>query len=66
MHLIVNAEPRDVPTGWTIVNLLESLALPGSRVAVEVNRILIRRAQHGEHLLHDGDVIEIVTLVGGG
>lgn len=66
MRLIINAEPRELPADSTIVNLLESLALPGTRVAVEVNRELVRRAQHGEHVLHEGDVVEVVTLVGGG
>lgn len=66
MQIIVNAEPRELPPGASIVNLLESLALPGTRVAVEVNRELVRRAQHGDHQLHEGDVVEVVTLVGGG
>ncbi len=66
MKIIVNAEPRELPAGASIVNLLESLALPGTRVAVEVNRELVRRAHHGDHQLHDGDVVEVVVLVGGG
>ena len=36
------------------------------RVAVEVNRELVRRADYADTTLHDGDKIEIVTLVGGG
>jgi thiamine biosynthesis protein ThiS len=35
-------------------------------VAVEVNRQLVRRIAHEAHVLHEGDVIEVVTLVGGG
>ena len=66
MQLTVNAEPRQLPDGATIAKLLEDLALPGTRVAVEVNRQLVRRVHHGEHVLHPGDVVEIVTLVGGG
>lgn len=66
MRLTVNAESRELPDGATVAALLASLALPSTRVAVEVNRQLVRRLQHGEHVLHDGDVIEVVTLVGGG
>lgn len=66
MRLTVNGEPRDLAEGATVSTLLESLNLPGTRVAVEVNATLVRRAQHPTHALVAGDVIEIVTLVGGG
>ena len=66
MQLTVNAEPRQLPDDATVAKLLEELALPGTRVAVEVNRRLVRRIDHGAHVLHPGDVVEIVTLVGGG
>jgi thiamine biosynthesis protein ThiS len=35
-------------------------------VAVEINRAIVPRAQHAEHLVATGDVIEIVHFVGGG
>jgi thiazole synthase len=35
-------------------------------VAVELNRGLVTRAQHAETPISEGDVLEIVTLVGGG
>jgi len=35
-------------------------------VAVEVNQELAPRVGHENHVLHDGDQVEIVTLVGGG
>ena len=66
MRLTVNDQPTDLPDGATIVTLLERLALPGTRVAIEVNRQLVRRADHPATVLRDGDVVEVVTLVGGG
>ena len=40
---------------------------PAARgVAVEVNCQIVPRARHAEHVLADGDRLEIVTLVGGG
>lgn len=66
MRIIVNDAPTDLPAGATVAALLERLALPGTRVAVEVNRMLVRRAEHGVRELRDGDVVEVVTLVGGG
>jgi sulfur carrier protein len=35
-------------------------------VAVEVNRRLVRRAEHASTRLAEGDRVEVVTLVGGG
>jgi sulfur carrier protein len=36
------------------------------RVAVEVNREIVPRSRHGQHLLEDGDQVEIVQAIGGG
>lgn len=66
MRITVNGDVRDLADGACVSSLLESLALPSSRVAVEVNAVLVRRAQHTTHALVDGDLVEIVTLVGGG
>ena len=66
MRVIVNDQATELPDAATVADLLVQLALPGTRVAVEVNRQLVRRIQHGDTRLNDGDTIEIVTLVGGG
>lgn len=52
--------------GSTVVALLRQLDLADKFVAVEVNRELVPKARHGEHILTEGDRVEIVTLVGGG
>ncbi len=61
-----NGEVFPLPPGTTVARLLEQLQLDPRRVAVEVNRELVPRRRHAEHLLRSGDVVEIVTLVGGG
>ena len=66
MRVIVNDQATELPDAATVADLLVQLALPGTRVAVEVNRQLVRRVQHGDTRLNDGDTIEVVTLVGGG
>jgi sulfur carrier protein len=66
MRVTVNDQPSDLPEASTVTDLLARLALPGTRVAVEVNRQLVRRAEHPTTPLHDGDRVEVVTLVGGG
>lgn len=66
MRLTVNDEPRELPDGASVADLVTTLGLSGARVAVEVNRILVRRAEHAVHRLGEGDRVEVVTLVGGG
>jgi sulfur carrier protein len=58
--IVVNGEDRQVRAGTTV------LALAGRKVAVEKNREVVPRAQHGSELLADGDRLELVTFVGGG
>ena len=64
--IIVNDEPRDIPDGQTVADLVERLNLAAQPVAVEVNQQVVPRRQHQDTQLQHGDRIEIVTLVGGG
>jgi sulfur carrier protein len=64
--LSVNGEPMNLPTGATVADLLRTLALPSSHVAVEHNLRVVPRAEHGSVHLNHGDRVEIVTFVGGG
>lgn len=66
MDILVNGERRTVGEGATVLSLLLDLSLPESRVAVERNRSLVRKAEFGSTPLAEGDRIEIVTFVGGG
>ena len=66
LRLAVNGESRQVPEGATVRDLVQDLGLTGKAVAVELNQRVVPRREHGQALLHDGDVVEIVTLVGGG
>lgn len=61
----VNGEPRTVDAGTTVADLVADLGLAG-RVAVEKNRRVVPRADHGHVELSPGDNLEIVTFVGGG
>ena len=65
MRLVVNGEAREVPAGATVLELLETLGIRG-RVAVERNGTVLRQAEHAETRLAEGDVLEVVTFVGGG
>lgn len=62
----VNGKPRSVREGTTVAQLIADLELVPQQVAVERNRVLVRRAEHASTPLATGDELELVTLVGGG
>jgi thiamine biosynthesis protein ThiS len=66
MDIVVNGEQRKVMEDATVLSLLRDLSLPETRVAVERNRSLVRKADFSTTALAQGDLIEIVTFVGGG
>jgi len=65
MKLTVNGETRDFSV-TRVDELLDALDLAGQAVAVELNEAVVPKKQHAETALNDGDVLELVTLVGGG
>lgn len=66
MVIFVNGETKEVEDGITVADLIASLGLKPERLAVEVNRAIIRRAAWSSALLAEGDRVEIVNFVGGG
>ena len=66
MKVVVNGEAREVAAGCSVVALLAELGLKQAACAVEVNKRLVPKADHGERGLREGDRVEVVTLVGGG
>ncbi len=66
IDLTVNGEPRTAPRGSTVADLVASLRLQPQQVAVERNKLIVRRADHAATVLEHGDRLEIVTFFGGG
>lgn len=66
MIVTVNGDNREIPEGTSVRGLLELLNLGSAAAAVEINRTLVRKADHTSTILKPGDTVEIVTLVGGG
>jgi sulfur carrier protein len=64
--LTVNGKPQAFDNVSNIIQLLEALSIQRDQVAVMVNGDVIRRADHETTILHDGDSVEIITIVGGG
>ncbi len=66
MKLTINGEERGFDGVANVAELIEKLGIKGDRVAVELNRDIVPRAQWTESSLKDGDKLEIVHFVGGG
>jgi sulfur carrier protein len=66
MRVSVNGEEMMIDGRCSVADLLKRCELGDAPCAVEVNRSLVPKRKHDEHRLQEGDVIEIVTLVGGG
>ena len=65
MKIKVNGQDHEVASGATVAQLIEQHKLTPSKVAVELNRRLIRTEKY-DTVLKEGDEVEIVTFVGGG
>jgi thiamine biosynthesis protein ThiS len=65
MKIRVNGADRDVSDNTTLRDLIAQHNLTPEKVAVELNRRLVR-AEKYDTALKSGDEVEIVTFVGGG
>ncbi len=66
MRITLNGECREFGEPLTVAELVRQLGLKPEHVAVEVNKELVTRGRHAEMRIASGDVLEVVTLVGGG
>lgn len=66
MKLIINGNDQNFDSGLSLAGLLEKLGMKQDRVAVELNREIVRRESWAETKLSEGDKLEIVHFVGGG
>jgi sulfur carrier protein len=66
IDIVVNGQCQAAPRGQTILGLLDQLQLDPARVAVELDRRIVKQPQWPETVLEPGAQIEIVQFVGGG
>ncbi len=66
IEITVNGEPQTAPEGQTILGLLRHLELDPARVAVELDRRIVKQPSWQETVLRSGAQLEIVQFVGGG
>jgi len=66
ISIVVNGEAKTAPSGATVTQLLEWLALRPGRVAIERNLEILPRSEWATTQVEPGDRYEIVQFVGGG
>lgn len=66
IQIVVNGQVRSVPEGQTLAELLVRLDIAGDRVAVELERRIVRRSEWDHTRVGPGATLEIVQFVGGG
>jgi len=66
MGITVNGKEMPDREGRTVYGLLAELGLSDKRVAVELNRVILKREDYDTFVVADGDVVEIISFVGGG
>jgi thiamine biosynthesis protein ThiS len=66
IEVVLNGEPKRVPQGFHVAQLLQSLGIDPARVAVELNRAIVRKQDWTATEVRDGAVLEVVWFVGGG
>lgn len=66
MKVFINGETKELAKQFNLLELLRQFSLPSERVAIELNREVVRKKDWESILINDADRIEIVHFVGGG
>jgi sulfur carrier protein len=66
IDITVNGESQTASEGQTVLGLLHQLQIDPERVAIELNRRIVRRNAWNDTVLAPGAQLEIVQFVGGG
>jgi thiamine biosynthesis protein ThiS len=66
VKVVINGESKEITKQFNLLELLKEFSLPSERVAIELNREVVRRKDWEAILVNDADKIEIVHFVGGG
>ncbi len=64
--ITVNGQPQQAPAGLSLADLLRHLDIEPTRVAVELNRNIVRKSAWEATAIDAGAQLEIVHFVGGG
>lgn len=66
MKVFINGETKEISRELNLFDLLEHFSLPQKRVAVELNKEVVRKKDWETTKIKDADRIEVIHFVGGG
>ncbi|MCC2674169.1 MAG: thiS [Ramlibacter sp.] len=66
LQITLNGEPRPVPEGQTLADLVAALGQPPQALATAVNGEFVARTARAETLLRDGDAVFTFQPITGG
>ena len=66
MKVFINGETKEISEQFNLRGLLEHFSLPSERIAIELNKEVVRKKDWENIVINDADKIEIVHFVGGG
>ena len=66
VEITVNGERRQIPSDQSVAAVLSWLQLSSDRVAVELNKRIVRKRDWEQTPVPPGSQIEVVEFVGGG
>ncbi|MGN0465328.1 MAG: sulfur carrier protein ThiS [Lachnospiraceae bacterium] len=64
--ITVNGKQVELREEMTVLEFLEKEGYKANRIAVEKNGEIVPKRTYNDVLIHSGDVIEVVSFVGGG
>jgi sulfur carrier protein len=66
MRVFINGEAKEIENDLNLTDLLNHFSLPDERIAIELNKEVVRKKDWETIRVKDADKIEIVHFVGGG
>jgi thiamine biosynthesis protein ThiS len=66
MQIFLNGETKELTRELSLAELIAFFELPDKRIAVELNREVIRRADWHTTTVAANDNVEVIHFVGGG
>ncbi len=66
MTITLNGEKKEVQSEINVSELLDVFSLPSERIAIELNKSVVRKKDWENIKINEADKIEIIHFVGGG
>lgn len=66
MYIVLNGKKFSIKEKDTITMLLKKIDVKSSKVAIEVNKVVIPKEKYRYFKFKNKDKVEVVTFIGGG